>query len=54
MRGMGSRPDLDYARELIGLKPQPLDEHYWSPDGWCALTQVEPFVRPVFAGILDV
>ncbi|KAF8450427.1 glycoside hydrolase family 47 protein [Boletus edulis BED1] len=43
MRGVGSRPDVDYARELTGLRPQPLDEHYWSPDGWCFLPQVEPF-----------
>ncbi|KAG6378813.1 glycoside hydrolase family 47 protein [Boletus reticuloceps] len=43
MRGVGSRPDVDYARELTGLRPQPLDEHYWSPDGWCFLPEVEPF-----------
>ena len=45
-RGVGSRPDVDYARELIGLRPQPLDEYHWSPDGWCSLPQVDPFVRP--------
>ncbi|KAF9226475.1 glycoside hydrolase family 47 protein [Gyrodon lividus] len=43
VRGVGSRSDIDYARELIGLKPQPLDEHHWSPDGWCSLSQVNPF-----------
>ncbi|KIJ70173.1 glycoside hydrolase family 47 protein [Hydnomerulius pinastri MD-312] len=43
VRGVGSRSDADYARELTGLKPQPLDEHHWSPDGWCALPQVDPF-----------
>ena len=47
MHGVGSRSDVDYARELVGLKPQPLDEHHWSPDGWCSLPQVDPFVRPV-------
>ena len=45
-RGVGSRPDVDYARELIGLRPQSLDERYWSPDGWCSVPEVEPFVRP--------
>ncbi|KAG8218733.1 glycoside hydrolase family 47 protein [Butyriboletus roseoflavus] len=42
-RGVGSRPDADYARELIGLRPQPLDEWHWYTDGWCSLPQVDPF-----------
>ncbi|KAI6151993.1 glycoside hydrolase family 47 protein [Pisolithus tinctorius] len=35
--GVGSRHDAEYARHLIGLIPQSSDEHYWSPDGWCAV-----------------
>lgn len=37
IRGVGSRYDTEYARHLIGLKPQSSDELYWSPDGWCAV-----------------
>ncbi|KIK98757.1 glycoside hydrolase family 47 protein [Paxillus rubicundulus Ve08.2h10] len=43
VHGVGSRSDVDYARELTGLKPQSLDERYWSPNGWCSLPQVNPF-----------
>ncbi|KAF9247222.1 glycoside hydrolase family 47 protein [Melanogaster broomeanus] len=43
VHGVGSRSDVDYVRELIGLKSQPLDERHWSPDGWCAVPQVDPF-----------
>ncbi|KAH7887820.1 glycoside hydrolase family 47 protein [Phlebopus sp. FC_14] len=43
VHGIGFRADIDYARELIGLKPQPLDERHWSPEGWCAIPRVEPF-----------
>ncbi|KAI6105659.1 glycoside hydrolase family 47 protein [Pisolithus sp. B1] len=37
IRGIGSRYDAEYARHLIGLKPQSSDELYWSHDGWCAV-----------------
>lgn len=53
MLGVGSRPDIDYARELTGLRSQPLDEHYWSPDGSCSLPEVDPFVRPICCLILE-
>ncbi|KAH0840021.1 glycoside hydrolase [Lanmaoa asiatica] len=43
VRGVGSRPDVDYARELTGLRPQPSDERHWSLDGWCSLPRVDPF-----------
>ncbi|KAG1753952.1 glycoside hydrolase family 47 protein [Suillus paluster] len=41
IRGVGSRADVEYARYLVGLRPQPLDEHHWSPDGWCTVPQVD-------------
>ncbi|KAH7922461.1 glycoside hydrolase family 47 protein [Leucogyrophana mollusca] len=43
IQGVGSRDDVDYARYLIGLRPQPMDEVQWSPDGWCAIPQVDLF-----------
>jgi len=47
IRGIGSRADAEYARNLIGLEPQPLDEHYWSPDGWCTTPRVDLYVRSI-------
>ncbi|KAG1892556.1 glycoside hydrolase family 47 protein [Suillus subluteus] len=41
IRGVGSRADVDYARYLIGLRSQALDEHHWSPDGWCTIPEVD-------------
>ncbi|KAG0709546.1 glycoside hydrolase family 47 protein [Suillus ampliporus] len=41
IRGVGSRADVEYARYLVGLRPQSLDEHHWSPDGWCTVPQVD-------------
>ncbi|KAG1755785.1 glycoside hydrolase family 47 protein [Suillus lakei] len=41
IRGVGSRADVDYARYLVGLRSQPLDEHHWSPDGWCTVPEVD-------------
>ncbi|KAG2135913.1 glycoside hydrolase family 47 protein [Suillus bovinus] len=41
IRGVGSRADVDYARYLVGLRSQALDEHHWSPDGWCAIPEVD-------------
>ncbi|KAH7916186.1 glycoside hydrolase family 47 protein [Hygrophoropsis aurantiaca] len=41
IQGVGSREDVDYARYLIGLRPQPLDELQWSSYGWCAIPRVD-------------
>lgn len=41
IRGVGSRADVDYARYLVGLRSQALDEHHWSPDGWCTIPEVD-------------
>ncbi|OJA16963.1 hypothetical protein AZE42_00582 [Rhizopogon vesiculosus] len=41
IRGVGSRADAEYARNMVGLQPQPLDEHHWSPDGWCTVPEVD-------------
>ena len=42
--GIRSRPDVEYARHLVALKPSASDEKYWSPDGWCERPKVEPYV----------
>ncbi|KAG6331731.1 hypothetical protein ID866_7360 [Astraeus odoratus] len=41
VRGVGSRPDVEYARHSIGVKPQTYDERYWALDGWCAIPHPE-------------
>ncbi|KAI6003911.1 glycoside hydrolase family 47 protein [Pisolithus albus] len=50
VRGVGSRYDAEYARHLIGLKPQASDELYWSPDGWCAVPYTDLYVSPPCQG----
>jgi mannosidase alpha-like ER degradation enhancer 1 len=47
IRGVGSRADAEYARNLVGLRPQPLDEHHWSPDGWCTVPEADLYVRNI-------
>lgn len=39
--GVRSRPDIDYARELIGIKPIENDMKYWEPDGWCEMPKMD-------------
>jgi mannosidase alpha-like ER degradation enhancer 1 len=48
IRGVGSRADVDYARYLVGLRSQALDEHHWSPDGWCTIPEVDLYVRKFY------
>ncbi|KAL4075930.1 glycoside hydrolase family 47 protein [Scleroderma citrinum] len=43
VRGVGWRPDVEYARHLIGSKPQASDERYWSLDGWCEVPHADLF-----------
>ncbi|OBZ71803.1 ER degradation-enhancing alpha-mannosidase-like protein 1 [Grifola frondosa] len=39
--GIRSRPDVDYVRELIGIRPTDIDIQAWSPSGWCAIPKVD-------------
>ncbi|KAH9482917.1 ER degradation-enhancing alpha-mannosidase-like protein 1 [Psilocybe cubensis] len=43
VQGIRSRPDVDYARQLVGLAPSHADQQYWSPDGWCERPKVDPY-----------
>ncbi|PPQ77269.1 hypothetical protein CVT25_010851 [Psilocybe cyanescens] len=43
VQGIRSRPDIDYARQLVGLAPSFIDKQYWSPDGWCERPKVDPY-----------
>lgn len=42
--GIRSRSDMDYAREMIGIKPIENDIKYWQPDGWCATPRLDLYV----------
>jgi len=48
VHGVRSRPDVDYARHLVGLSPTSADEQFFSPEGWCERPKVEPYVRFYF------
>ncbi|KAF9006459.1 alpha mannosidase-like protein [Cyathus striatus] len=41
IQGVLSRPDVDYARELVGRSPNHWDMETWSPYGWCERPKVE-------------
>lgn len=43
VQGVQSRPDMDYARHLVGLLPTQADIDTWSPDGWCEKPKVDIF-----------
>ncbi|KIM46267.1 glycoside hydrolase family 47 protein [Hebeloma cylindrosporum] len=43
VHGIRSRPDVDYARHLVGLSPTSADEQFFSPDGWCERPKVQPY-----------
>jgi len=43
VHGVRSRPDVDYARHLVGLSPTSADEQFFSPEGWCERPKVEPY-----------
>lgn len=45
--GIRSRPDVEYARFLVGLSPPSSDERFWSTEGWCERPKVDPYVSEV-------
>lgn len=42
--GIGSRSDMDYARQLVGGRLSDSDALSWHESGWCQLPQAELFV----------
>lgn len=42
--GIGDRPDLDYARSLVGVLPTEAEEKRWNVDGWCEVPKTDLFV----------
>ncbi|KAI0079675.1 alpha mannosidase-like protein [Panus rudis PR-1116 ss-1] len=39
--GIRSRPDIEYARQLIGAPADESEEMLWSADGWCEVPKVD-------------
>jgi ER degradation enhancer, mannosidase alpha-like 1 len=44
VQGVKSRPDVDYARVLVGILPGDEDQYVWEPHGWCEMPDVDLFV----------
>ncbi|PPQ64702.1 hypothetical protein CVT24_008329 [Panaeolus cyanescens] len=43
VQGVRSRPDVEYARHLVGAGASTAEQAYWSPDGYCEKPYVEPY-----------
>ena len=42
--GIVSRPDIDYARQVIGANPSPMEVQAWSEDGICKVPTATLYV----------
>ena len=47
VQGVKSRPDADFARELVDLLPDDGDQYVWEPHGWCEKPSVDIFVSAI-------
>ncbi|KAF8165423.1 alpha mannosidase-like protein [Crassisporium funariophilum] len=43
VQGVLSRPDVDYARQLVGIASSSAEQEHWSPNGWCERPKVDPY-----------
>lgn len=50
--GIRWRPDMDYARELVGVPANDIDQSFWSPTGWCDRPKVDAFVSVLYQCVL--
>lgn len=48
IQGIRARPEVDYARYLVGNKASEVDKAYWSPYGWCEKPKSELYVCCIF------
>ena len=46
LTGVLFRPDVDFARVLVGTTPTDVEEAYWSSYGTCAVPTTEVYVSP--------
>ncbi|KAJ2931770.1 hypothetical protein H1R20_g5450, partial [Candolleomyces eurysporus] len=42
-QGIRSRPDVEYARALVGNNATESDKRYWDVDGWCEKPKLEAY-----------